>query len=116
MEPAVNEPGWDHAHPQVLSSRDELDLSQLRRHVRAMHQAHGIPRSNRDLAGWHARQHHRYYQGHIHGGPFTLIRNARGSTIGQIPRPLGWYTGQDAKTREQVRAEWLAAHPSGRTP
>jgi hypothetical protein len=108
--------GADPRSPLILASRDELDLSALRRHVTEMHGRHAprvrVPRSNRDLAPWHFAQHFRYYQGHLHGGPFVLIKDAYGRTIGQISRPLGWYTGQDAKTREQVKAEWLAAHPA----
>jgi hypothetical protein len=108
-------PGADPRWPLILASRDELDLSLIRRHVMKMHSRHAprvrVPRSNRDLAPWHFAQHFRLHQGHLHGGPFVLIRDAYGRTIGQITRPLGWYTGQDAKTREQVRAEWLAAHP-----
>lgn len=106
--------GSDYKHPLVLAGRDELDLTQLRQHVREMHspkhdRRHGrrVPRSNRDLAPWHWGQHHRYHQGHHHGGPVTLVRDARGRTVGQIPRPLGWYTGQEPKTREQVRDEFL---------
>src|SRR5207342_2078075 len=102
-------PGTDPRFPLILASRDELDLAELRRHVLAMHVPHlirrgrrlrPVPRSNRDLAPWHYGQHHRYSPNHIHGGPFVLIKDSYGSTTGQIPRPLGWYTGQDAKTRD----------------
>jgi hypothetical protein len=110
-------PGRDPRWPLVLASRDELDLSELRRHVNEVHAPHllirggkrlrPVPRANRDLAPWHWGQHHRYHLGHVHEGLFVLVRDDRGSTTGQIPRPLGWYTGQSAKDREQAAAEWL---------
>lgn len=102
--------------PLILGSRDELDLTGLRRHCREYHSGRrpagrGMPRDNISLAGWHWSQHHRQHQDHHHFGPFVLIRNARGSTVGQIARPLGWYTGQDVVTREQLAAEWRERHP-----
>ncbi len=102
-------------HPQILGP-DDLDLSGLREHCRAMHksrplpgrrQGAGLPRSNADLAGWHWGQHWRYHLGHLHFGPWTLVRSRHtGSTVGMITRPLGWWTGQDAVTREQLDAEF----------
>ena len=105
--------------PLVLD-RDELDLTELRRHCRVYHQnrrpdrRHGtrLPRSNADLAGWHWNQHHRYgIRSHSHRGPFVMVRDRYGRTVGQIARPRGWYTGEQVITREQQRAEWLAKHP-----
>jgi hypothetical protein len=91
----------------MLVSREDLDLSELRRHCKAEHHVPltGWPRSNLDLAAAHARMHHRYRPAHTHGGPWALItRPGRGitagqSTIGQIPRPLGWYTGRESRPR-----------------
>ena len=67
-------------------------------------------RTLRERAAWHWDNHHRSHQGHHHFGPFVLIER-NGSTVGQIPRPLGWYTGEGVKTRAEVDAEWRAAHP-----
>lgn len=99
--------GSDLKHPLIVD-RDELDLSELRAHCKAMH--HGpFPRSNMDLASWHARQHHRYHLAHIHRGlAWVLVRRPsdRGrAPIGQIVRQMGNYTGQGAVTREQLNAE-----------
>lgn len=109
-------------HPELIS-RDDLDLSQLRRHVREQHAhqaARGIPRANRDLASWHATQHHRFRpDSHIHRGPLVLIKDGHGRRpVGVTPAPLGWFTGQEAVSRAQVNAEArqrLAArkHPPG---
>ena len=100
--------GQSPRQPLILD-REDIGLIGLRRHVRE-HHAHaairGIPRSNADLAAWHFRQHHRYRPDHHHFGPFVLVRDSRGSTTGQIARPLGWYTGQECRTREQIAAEW----------
>ena len=69
-------------------------------------------RTLRERASWHWNAHHRQHQGHHHFGPFVLVlRN--GSTVGQIPRPLGWFTGGEVKTRAQVAAEWREKHPAG---
>jgi hypothetical protein len=113
--------GQDPRQPLVLA-RDDLDLSGLRAHCREHHasaalrgqgrRGAGMPRSNRDLAAWHYRQHHRYgARGHRHGGPWVMVRDVRGRTVGQIARPLGWYTGQDVVTAEEDRAAWAARHP-----
>lgn len=105
--------GSDYRHP-LLVPRDDLDLSQLRRHVREHHSGRLLrgrpaPRSNRDLAGWHASLHHRMRGTHTHRGPLVLItRPDRTSTIGQIVVPLGNYTGQDTLTREQAQEEFKA--------
>ena len=106
--------GQSITQPLILGSRDELDLTGLRAHVNEMHRharIRGVPRSNRDLAVWHWAQHHRFHQDHHHFGPFVLIKDSRGHTTGQITRPLGWWTGQDAKTRAELDAEWRARHP-----
>jgi hypothetical protein len=102
----------------LVLDREELDLSGLRAHCREYHQHRhpdprrrrpGLPRSNADLAGWHWDQHHRYgSHSHTHRGPFTLVRNRRGSTVGQIARPLGWFTGREVWTKEQQQADWKA--------
>jgi hypothetical protein len=105
--------GQSPRQPLILD-RGSLDLSALRRHVREQHShaaIRGIPRSNTDLAAWHFREHGRYQPGHRHFGPFVLVRNSRGSTTGQTPRPMGWFTGQDVKTREQLAAEWHERFP-----
>lgn len=99
--------------PQLLD-RSDLDLSQLRKHVREMHKprfGETVPRSNLDLAGWHARKHHRQRPGHRHRGLFTMIRDRYGRTTGQIPWPEGNFTGRDPVTREQDAADWRAKHP-----
>jgi hypothetical protein len=76
-----------------------------------------MPRANRDLASWHFRQHHRYgCRSHTHGGPYVLVRDARGSTAGQIARPAGWYTGAGTRTREQIDAEWRARRGTSPPP
>ena len=109
------EPGSSPRNPQTIDPSG-LDLSGLRAHCREQH-THaanrsngGLPRANLDLAAWHARQHHRYRPRHGHyDPPWVLVRSRHtGRTTGQTPRPIGWYTGQDAKSREQVRAEFVA--------
>jgi hypothetical protein len=100
----------------LVLGREELDLSALRAHCRE-HHGEAPKRANLDLAAWHAGRHHRYTSahGHIHGGPIVLIRGSRGHTTGQIARPLGWYTGQDMKTRAEVRDEWRARMSGGKS-
>jgi len=103
----------DYNDPQLLD-RSDLDLSQLRRHVREMHPAfrRGIPRSNIDLASWHSREHHRLYCSHRHLGLLTMIWDRAGrKPVAVTPRPEGNFTGKDAVTREQDAAEWRAKHP-----
>ena len=107
--------GQDIRQPLVLD-RDQLDLSELRRHVREHHKprfGETIPRSNEHLAGWHHSKHHRQSPAHHHFGPFALVRRTgeRGRPVGQIVRPLGWWTGQDVKTDQQLKDEWRAKHP-----
>jgi len=84
-------------------NRESLDLGGLRKHCKAEHRVPlgaGWPRANLDLAAVHARMHHRYRPSHTHGGLWVLItRPGRSSTVGQISRPMGWYTGQDARPR-----------------
>jgi hypothetical protein len=97
----------------LITTREQLamGLDELRAHVKAMHSGkfgQKIPRSNTDLAAWHANEHFRFHLGHIHRGPFVLVANARGSTVGVIARPLGNMTGELAVTREQLKAEFLA--------
>jgi hypothetical protein len=107
--------GQSHRQPLIID-RDELDLSDIRRHVREMHRpAFGekIPRSNRDLAAWHGSKHHRLHLGHIHKGLFVLIRNAHGSTVGQIPRQIGNFQGTAPVTREELREAFLERHARG---
>ena len=96
-----------------LVSRLDLDLSQLRKHFRAMHgmrQGRKEPLRLLDLMAEHDRQHHRYRpRSHIHGGPYTIVRTRDGRRpAAVIPRPLGWFTGQDAITREEQRLRFLA--------
>lgn len=85
--------------------RDLLDLSQLRAHIAEWHRNSatlGVPRSNVHKAGWHAGQHQRYRCTHTHEGPFTLVlRTGRGPSVMQ-PHPLGWFTGQQPVTREEL--------------
>lgn len=83
----------------------DLDLTGLRAHCQQV--PHGqqtsLPRSNRDLSGWHAKRHFRLHLGHWHGGIFVLIRSRYGRTTGQIARMMGNYTGQDAQERPSSR-------------
>lgn len=111
---------WLRAHPDgsysypLILAREDLDLSGLRAHCRAHHARPGrtLPRSNADLAGWHAAQHHRYGAGHKHPDPpFVMIRLPGSGTFGQNPRPAGWYTGAGAVTPAQLRERWLDRHP-----
>ena len=46
---------------------DQLDLSGLRAHVRAMHPRMPMRRATADLSREHARQHHRLVCSHTHG-------------------------------------------------
>lgn len=92
---------------------EELDLSAMRAHCRDNHKfrtGEKVPRSNMDLAAWHARQHWRYGSSlaHIHRGPLTYVLRNRTSTTGQIARPLGWFTGDGVVTRAQLREEFHA--------
>lgn len=109
--------GQSITQPLILDSQDELDLSQLNAHIRKFHgggrsriRGRSAPRKLRERAPWHWDQHHRLHQNHHHFGPFVLIKDSSGHTTGQIPRTLGWYTGQEVKTREQLDAEWKARH------
>jgi hypothetical protein len=116
-------PAGTYQDPELID-RGDLDLSQLRRHVREQHAhqaARGIPRANRDLASWHAGQHHRFRpDSHIHRGPLVLIKDRDGRRpVGVSPAPLGWFTGQETVSREQVNAEArerIAARRHLRTP
>jgi hypothetical protein len=120
-EPAVifAHEGQSIRQPLILDSRDELDLAELNAHIREHHaggrsriRGHSAPRKLSERAAWHWGQHHRLHQAHHHFGPFVLIKDRHGSTVGQIARPLGWYTGQEVKTRAELAAEWKAAHPA----
>lgn len=96
--------------PQVLD-RDEVDLSVIREHWRTAHRGsvRRTPRANTDLSAAHAREHHHHGMlDHSHRGPHVLIRRQGRPPVGQIPRPLGWYTGQDVLSREDARAELAA--------
>lgn len=109
------EPGTQR-NPDILNPAD-LDLSGLRAHCRQDHKAPHYPRSNLDLSGWHAREHHRRgLLGHVHRDPpWVLVRNRHtGLTVGQISRPVGYYTGQGAITRAELNAE-IRARLSTRT-
>lgn len=92
----------------LIISRDEVDVSKIRAHCKELHGYAAtlhLPRSNADASAWHASQHHRFrIAGHVHLGPWVVMRNARG--IADLARPLGWYTGQDVKTSAQLEAEW----------
>lgn len=99
----------------LLVPADELDLSAVRRHCQE-HHAHaarnGLPRSNADVASWHAGQHYRNGGlSHVHQGPIVLITRPGRTTAGQTPRPLGWYTGQDMLTKEAARLLFVASLP-----
>lgn len=113
--------GSDLQHPMIVD-RDDLDLSELRAHCKTMHRRHlsdTMPRSNRDLAAWHARQHHKYHLDHIHRGLFVLVRQPSDhgrKPVGQIVRPLGNYTGQLAVTREELNAELRERIARRKTP
>jgi hypothetical protein len=98
----------------LIISREDIELDGLRQHCREHHRHAAtikLPRANKDLPAWHWNQHHRYPGAHSHFGPYVLVRDRYGSTTGQIPRPLGWFQGTDMKTRDELKAEWLAAHP-----
>ena len=106
----------------LIATRDQvaIGLDELRAHCKEMHggtrlRGQGMPRANRALASWHSGQHRRYSsaQNHIHTGPFVLIADERGSTVGQIPRQLGYYTGEGAVTRDELRERFLARHAAG---
>jgi hypothetical protein len=111
--------GRDLRHPQVIN-RDDLDLAGLRAHIKAMHRVHPgggrrrgggpVPRANLLAAGWHWAQHFCMTLSHRHEGPWTVVRDARGRTVGALPRPLGCWTGQEPVTREQDAAAWRARH------
>lgn len=94
----------------LIIDRDEVDVSKIRAHCKELHGYAAtlhLPRSNADASAWHTRQHHRFrIAGHVHLGPWVLVRSSRGITTGQLARPLGWYTGQDVKTSAQLEAEW----------
>jgi len=100
----------------LVVDRDDLDLSRLRAHCKAMHsrgwQGKPMPRSNRDLAAWHWNAHWRLNLSHTHrpaengGPPWIMVRDRYGRTVGQTPRPRGWYTGEAPLTREQAAAEF----------
>ena len=97
--------------PLIVPPAD-LDLSGLRAHMREHHLRRPLARSNRTLASQHFNLHHRYQQAHRHFGPFVLLRDENGRVpVAQIARPLGWFTGQGMKTREQLAAEWRERHP-----
>jgi hypothetical protein len=86
-----------------LIERGVLDLSELRAHFLAMHRRAGrtVPRSNEFLAAEHAREHHRYRCSHVHEGPYVIVlRDGRRPLV--QPRPLGWFTGQQPVTHEEV--------------
>jgi hypothetical protein len=110
----ASRPGDTYANPLRIN-RDQLDVSAVRAHFRAMHMRFGqtVPRANLDVASLHARDHHRHHLDHIHRGPFTLVgtpHNPR--AVGQIVRPLGDYTGQEPVTRAELKAEWQARRTS----
>jgi hypothetical protein len=103
--------------PQIIDA-SELDLSALRAHCREMHAPRSgdrHPRANKDLASWHWHRHFRYPGGiqHLHRGTATLIRSDGYVPAGQFAGPLGWFTGQDAITREQLRDELRARMARG---
>jgi len=111
--------GQDMRQPLVID-RDQLDLSELNAHIREHHhdgksniRGRSAPYSLAQRAGWHASQHHRSHHSHHHFGPFALVRRPgeRHRPVGQIVRPLGWWTGQDVKTDQQLKDEWRAKHP-----
>ena len=100
--------------PDVIG-RADLDVSAVRAHCREHHgNPLHLPRANGDVAAWHAREHHHRRTSHIHRGRYTLVRRDGDPRrpVGIMPRPLGWFTGRDVVTREQLTAEWRARHPA----
>lgn len=97
--------GGTYASPLRID-RDLLDLSRLRAHIAEWHRNSatlGVPRSNVHKAVWHAGQHQRYRCTHAHEGPFTLVLRTGGRAgIAVQPRQLGWFTGQQPVTREEL--------------
>lgn len=97
------ESGKSYASPLRLA-RDEVDVSGVRAHCREHHRSLTLPRKNTDVAAWHAGQHHRYHLSHVHEGPWVVItRPGNPHGTGQIARPMGWYTGQEMVSREDLK-------------
>jgi len=107
-------PGADMRHPMIMEPGD-LDLTALRKHI-AEHHSHartrgGLPRRNADLAAWHWREHYRYHTSHVHGGPQVKVRRpSNPRMVAQMARPLGWYTGQWARTRADLDRQFRERH------
>ena len=77
----------------------QLDLSDLRVHMRIFHRSEKLPRANAHLAVLHARLHTRFHSGtHTHEGDRRMVRNAG------IPveYELNNYTGMGVLTHEEA--------------
>jgi hypothetical protein len=106
----MTEPGESYGNP-LRVARTDIDVSAVRAHCREHHRPVSLPRSNLDVAAWHAAQHHRYTSAirHVHRGPWTIVTrpgNPRG--VGYRAHPMGWYTGQDMVTKAELDAEFRA--------
>lgn len=106
--------------PLIVAGRGELDLTKLNAHITEWHaggkshiRGRSAPRKLTERSSWHWGQHHRVGHAHLHFGPIVLVRDTRGSTLGQIARPIGWFTGQEVKTKDQLNEEFRAAHGGG---
>jgi hypothetical protein len=75
-------------------------MSELRDHVREMHHARVMRRSNADLARAHANEHWRYGMGlrHYHAG----------FTTGGMRRPPGWLDGSGVVAKDSAAAHLIA--------
>jgi hypothetical protein len=85
----------------MVTSRDDLDLSQLRSHVLRDHPDVASPaQTDPELLAQHLRSHVHRYSAHVHVTPVVEFRI--GGPLVSV-QPEGWLTGRDALTR----AEWL---------
>ena len=85
----------------MVTSRENLDLSQLRSHVGTDHPDVEFPaQADPDLLAQHLRSHVYRYSAHVHVTPVVEFR-IDGPLVSV--QPEGWLTGKDALTR----AEWL---------
>jgi hypothetical protein len=83
----------------VVTSRDDLDLSQLRSHVLSDHPDIGAPaETDPELLAQHLRSHVHRYSAHVHVTPVVEFRI--GGPLVSV-QPEGWLTGKDAMTRAE---------------